>query len=186
MVANWRVESATMGGRGSSPLRSTKFPTGSTHFCWRRNSWGSEYARETPAKMNGGFRERSMGRALAKSRCIDYPHCPPMASPCKKCGAEKTESVPHGVLYSLAKACGYRLCMCSRCSRLRLFPLPPQPRMRRERPPRRIHTDGCPRCGSTDWDRSRRRSWERFIGRRPMVRCRACRARFPHPLPPPS
>jgi len=41
----------------------------------------------------------------------------------------------------------------------------------------------CPRCGKQDYQRSRRRWWERVIRRGPMVRCRACRARFPMPRP---
>jgi len=109
-----------------------------------------------------------------------------MATPCKKCGAEKTESVHHGVLYALAKVFGYRLRMCSRCHRLRFIP-------RRSSRPRGNDTasvaaprpvrGACPNCGKVDYRRSRRLWWEHLILRGPMVRCRACRARFPLPRP---
>ena len=38
-----------------------------------------------------------------------------MTSPCPRCGATRTDSVPHGPMYKLAWAVGYRLCRCSRC-----------------------------------------------------------------------
>ena len=38
-----------------------------------------------------------------------------MSSPCPRCGATRTDSVPHSPLYNLAWAVGYRLCRCSRC-----------------------------------------------------------------------
>ena len=39
----------------------------------------------------------------------------------------------------------------------------------------------CPECGSTNYRRSRRTSWERARGVPPMVRCRDCRYRFQSP-----
>ena len=44
-----------------------------------------------------------------------------MASPCRKCGATKTDPVHHGILYKLATAFGYRLHRCASCRTLRLF-----------------------------------------------------------------
>jgi predicted nucleic acid-binding Zn-ribbon protein len=44
-----------------------------------------------------------------------------MISPCRKCGATKTEPVRHGIIYKVARASGYRLCQCSRCRKLRLI-----------------------------------------------------------------
>jgi hypothetical protein len=109
-----------------------------------------------------------------------------MATPCRKCGAEKTENVHHSTLYALAKLFGYRLRMCSRCHRLRLTPRHPErsaPRVERE-PASKVEIPGsCPRCGKNDFRRSRRRLWERMFLRGPMVRCRACHTRFPLPRP---
>lgn len=125
----------------------------------------------------------------------------PMATPCRKCGAQKTEDPYHGLLYSLAKACGYRLRICSRCRRRRFLPLA-RPRLNDLDEPERLRREepaqanlainpgveanppgACPKCGKVDFRRSRRRSWERMIGRGPMVRCRACQTRFPLPQP---
>ena len=111
-----------------------------------------------------------------------------MATPCKKCGAEKTEDVRHGLLYSLAKAFGYRLRMCSRCHRLRLVSRHLKPSVEKPTPAPDSTSQppvmgACPKCGKTDFRRSRRHFWERLIVRGPMVRCRACRARFPLPEP---
>jgi hypothetical protein len=39
----------------------------------------------------------------------------------------------------------------------------------------------CPRCGSTDYRRSRRRWYERLIKRGKMARCSKCNHRFPYP-----
>jgi hypothetical protein len=112
-----------------------------------------------------------------------------MATPCKKCGAEKTEHAGHGLMYALAKAFGYRLRICSRCHRYRLLP------RHEERPPRREEQEphdepkvegACPECGKSDFRRSRRLWWERLIMRGPMVRCRACHTRFPMPQPTPE
>ncbi len=109
-----------------------------------------------------------------------------MATPCPKCGAEKTEDPYHGLLYSLAKAFGYRLRICSRCHRRRFLPVhrpriddleEPEPLPSAEAKP----PGACPKCGKVDFRRSRRRSWERLIGRGPMARCRACKTRFPMP-----
>ena len=107
-----------------------------------------------------------------------------MATPCKNCGAEKTEDVRHGLLYALAKAVGYRLRMCSRCHRLRLVPRYPKPAVKEAVPdpaPRPPVQGACPKCGKIDYRRSRRLFWERLIFRGPMVRCRSCRARYPLP-----
>lgn len=122
-----------------------------------------------------------------------------MATPCRKCGATKTEAVGHGLLYNLARKFGYRLRKCSRCQRRRLLP----PHASKDSPPRSNsqlrdsealefaaedanekepeRSDVCPRCGQKDYRRSRRRWWERLTRRPPMVRCRACRRRFPEP-----
>jgi hypothetical protein len=87
-------------------------------------------------------------------------------------------------MYSLAEAFGYHLRMCSRCHRLRLVPRHGERIHRREERKRRPEPDlpgACPQCGKKDYYRSRRRWWERLILRGPMVRCRACRTRFPMP-----
>jgi hypothetical protein len=39
----------------------------------------------------------------------------------------------------------------------------------------------CPKCGSILYRRSRRRWWERMIGRPRMARCLRCDHRFPYP-----
>jgi ribosomal protein S27AE len=44
-----------------------------------------------------------------------------MPKPCPRCGAIRTDSVRHGVLYWGAWALGYRLRQCSRCRFPRLF-----------------------------------------------------------------
>jgi hypothetical protein len=122
-----------------------------------------------------------------------------MATPCKKCGATKVESIYHGFFYKLARSYGYRLCVCSRCKRRRLIPLhrssaakpeavssesleeiaapPPEPQEHTHK----AHdpTLKCPKCGKSDYRRSRRQWWEHLIGRPHMYRCRACRSRFP-------
>jgi hypothetical protein len=121
-----------------------------------------------------------------------------MATPCKKCGAEKTESIGHGLLYALAKAFGYRLRICSRCHRYRLLPRYDEKPHRSDEKPHHHHREepkrsdapkvegACPECGKSDFRRSRRRWWERLIMRGPMVRCRACHTRFPMPQPTPE
>jgi len=45
----------------------------------------------------------------------------------------------------------------------------------------RERTHSCPRCGSKDYRRSRRRWLERRKGSPPMLRCRSCDHRFPLP-----
>lgn len=45
-----------------------------------------------------------------------------MISPCPKCGATKTDPVPHDVKYDLVWAFGYRLQRCSRCRAARYIP----------------------------------------------------------------
>jgi len=46
-----------------------------------------------------------------------------MISPCPKCGATKTDPVPHDFKYNLARAFGYRLQRCSRCRAARFIRL---------------------------------------------------------------
>ncbi len=108
----------------------------------------------------------------------------PMSKPCRKCGAEKTESVHHGLVYALVKLFGYRLRICSRCHRWRLLPRHGEGSHSASGVQTGSQTKlegACPRCGNKDYRRSRRRWWERMIFRGPMVRCRACRKRFPKP-----
>jgi hypothetical protein len=45
-----------------------------------------------------------------------------MIPPCPKCGATKTDPVPHNFRYDLARAFGYRLQRCSRCRKTRYLP----------------------------------------------------------------
>jgi transcription elongation factor Elf1 len=45
-----------------------------------------------------------------------------MIPPCPKCGATKTDPVPHDFKYNLARALGYRLQKCSRCRATRFLP----------------------------------------------------------------
>jgi len=45
-----------------------------------------------------------------------------MIPPCPKCGATKTDPVPHNFKYNLARALGYRLQKCSRCRKSRYLP----------------------------------------------------------------
>lgn len=118
-----------------------------------------------------------------------------MATPCRQCGATKTEPVRHGVFYSLAKSLGYHLRRCARCHRLRLLPksepkdapLPPRPGLFRRlippgsQAPGAKDPGGCPHCGAQDYRRSHRTTLEHLMGRRPMVRCRSCHKRFPMP-----
>jgi hypothetical protein len=173
------------GGQGFEPPQVHQVPFRLAAHLMARQCAGFRPCCETRGKTGGRIRKHFLGEspALVESRSFGYLQCPPMASPCKKCGAEKTESVPHGVLYQLAQVFGYRLRMCSRCRRLRLFPLLSRPSAPVENPTKPDNPGGCPRCGSTDWRRSHCRFWERLIGRRRMVRCQACRARFPRPLP---
>lgn len=44
-----------------------------------------------------------------------------MASPCPRCGATKTKSVRHGLIYNTVWKMGYHLRRCSFCGRRRLF-----------------------------------------------------------------
>jgi hypothetical protein len=39
----------------------------------------------------------------------------------------------------------------------------------------------CPKCGSSNYHRSRRRWYERLVKRRRMARCMQCNHRFPYP-----
>ena len=45
-----------------------------------------------------------------------------MIPPCPKCGATKTDPVPHNLKYNVARALGYRLQKCSRCRAARYLP----------------------------------------------------------------
>ena len=124
---------------------------------------------------------------LAHAPAFRYSDNFPMATPCKKCGAEKTEDVQHGLLYAGAKLLGYRLRMCSRCHRLRLVPRHPAKRSGEKSAPvslpLRPLTGACPNCGKIDYRRSRRTLGEHVLLRGPMVRCRGCRTRYPLPRP---
>ena len=131
-----------------------------------------------------------------------------MVPPCQKCGATRTESVRHRypVRYALARGFGYRLRLCGRCNRLRLIrkdffehahseppadalPFPdtelplepptPEPQEEAAAPETQVF---CPHCGSAKYRRSKRRWYERLVGRPPMARCRVCYRRFPYPL----
>lgn len=134
------------------------------------------------------------GVALGKNQVI--PYCL-MATPCRKCGATKTEPSRHGPMHRLARRFGYRLRRCARCHRMRLVPLdeprdfPNDERLEgldtsgHESPPDEALKEPagptCPRCGKSDYRRSRRRWWEHLLHRPHMVRCRSCRTRFPLP-----
>jgi len=142
-----------------------------------------------PALRGRRYGERSNFRVkgwLAQPGGFGYSDCYPMATPCKKCGAEKTETVHHGLLYGLARAFGYRLRMCSRCHRLRLIPRqskrPSGNSTEQPASPREVK-GACPSCGKVDYRRSRRHFWEHVLLRGPMVRCRGCRTRFRMPRP---
>jgi hypothetical protein len=120
-----------------------------------------------------------------------------MASPCRKCGATKTEPVRPGVRQKLAQRFGYDLRKCARCRKLRLL-------IRRKKisagaPSTVVYAaapgpadpaifydpdgfNGCPRCGEMKFTRSRRGWLERGLLRHPpMVRCSGCGYRFPAP-----
>ena len=129
-----------------------------------------------------------------------------MVSPCRKCGATRTETIRHRypVSYSFVQLFGYRLRLCAGCNCLRLirrkmlekaqaeakarvaWPLhaeplePPRPEepAAAEAPGK---PDACPNCGEEDYRRSRRQWYERLIGRPPMARCRSCHHRFLYP-----
>lgn len=118
-----------------------------------------------------------------------------MAAPCRKCGATKTEPIRPGLRHKLAKQLGYDLRKCARCRKLRLLrrkkrgadagaSAQPDAAIPQERPA--FHDpdgfNGCPRCGATNFRRSRRNWLQRELLRRPpMVRCAACGYRFPAP-----
>lgn len=124
-----------------------------------------------------------------------------MASPCKNCGATKTEPVHRGLRSKLAKKLGYDLRLCARCRKYRLIDryrraspeLPPgvspgavAPDLSPSAPPRVRDpeaSNGCPKCGSTHFHRSRRGFFERvLLRRRAMARCSRCNFRFPVPV----
>jgi hypothetical protein len=120
-----------------------------------------------------------------------------MASPCRKCGATKTEPVRAGLRYKLARQLGYELRKCARCRKLRLLPRRKKRTTEAEaaseeaaaapvQDPAAFYDpdgfDGCPRCGRMKFHRSRRGWLERGVLRHPpMVRCSACGYRFPAP-----
>ncbi len=161
-----------------------------------------------------------------------------MSSPCPRCGANKTKSVRHGIIYNTAWKIGYHMRRCSYCNRYRFIrmggrnhphpndmtmeqlqesfnrqivaaggslpanspkpgenmafdsgkeagsqgagpstsPLnPTEERIEEDRP------RSCPKCGSHNFRRSRRRWYERLLRRGRMARCSKCRHRFPYP-----
>jgi hypothetical protein len=130
-----------------------------------------------------------------------------MVPPCQHCGATRTESVRHRYpwRYAFARGFGYRLRLCGRCNHLRLVreeffekthsepladPLPPPvaeppPESPTPESPQEAATAEtqvvCPYCGSPKYRRSKRRWYERLVGRPPMARCRVCYRRFPYP-----
>lgn len=121
-----------------------------------------------------------------------------MVEPCPKCGATKTETGSHDLIYALAKLFGYRVRLCSRCQRRRFLPrhssntaeAAEESKPTLETPVAEVEKKpgdpdpsgpGCPSCGKVDYRRSHRRIWERLSGRGAMVRCRSCRFRFPRP-----
>jgi hypothetical protein len=125
-----------------------------------------------------------------------------MASPCKKCGATKTEPVRHDWAYHLVDALGYRLRECSNCRRKRIVPKSiftpngqgaiyqadgasvkegelSQASMMADFDPDGF--SGCPRCGRKQFERTHRTWLERKLNRPLMARCTACSRRFPFP-----
>ena len=161
-----------------------------------------------PAAMScGGFvtclSESKTGQAFVRllnrqPLSVSLPFIDRMATPCRKCGATKTEHVHHGFLYTLARKFGYRLRVCSRCRRRRLLrrgedpdePVPPRnARKSAARSPSPVPFSAnngqilqrCPRCGGREFQRTKRRWHERVFFRPPMARCRSCRNRFPLP-----
>ncbi|MGH9431602.1 MAG: hypothetical protein ACRD3T_08670 [Terriglobia bacterium] len=124
-----------------------------------------------------------------------------MASPCKRCGATKTEPVRRDWTYHLVEALGYRLRACSNCRRKRIVPkrvftpngqggvyqadastkngeLPPSPGQVDFDPD---GFSGCPRCGDKQFERTHRTWLERRLNRPLMARCLSCSQRFPFP-----
>jgi hypothetical protein len=61
-----------------------------------------------------------MLQQLAHLPLICYREGRPMSSPCIWCGATRTSSGRHSVLYFIAKAFGLRLCECACCHRPRI------------------------------------------------------------------
>ena len=186
-----KIERRTMGLTGGLDNLSVCGPLGGAGRLERGN-----VARYTQAPIS-----------IASYSLLNYPSNV-LATPCPKCGATKTESARHGMLYRVARMFGYRLRICSRCRRKRFLPRdhsrtgesqegltqpaaagPPagdvsagQPTLDEESKPAPAgRPDACPRCGKYDFRRSHRRFWERLIGRGRMVRCRNCRYRFPKP-----
>lgn len=117
-----------------------------------------------------------------------------MASPCRKCGASKTDPTHHGFVASVAGLFGFRVRKCARCRRLRFLlphehtdepspskaPASPQATPKQGLAGSKASSEfACPNCGSTDIRRSKRHWYERVLGRDPMARCRKCRYRFP-------
>lgn len=102
-------------------------------------------------------------------------------TPCRKCGSTKTGSARHGFSYHLARIFGYRLRRCGGCHRLRLIPRHPETKPQLIRAAPQKNPEACPRCGSLDFRRSRRRWYDRVLRRPKMVRCRNCRRRFSGP-----
>lgn len=170
-------------------------------------------------KIKGLFGECRASKKGLVLGCLDAYHWLhlPMATPCSRCGATKTETVRHGLMYNLARRFGYRLRKCGRCRRLRLLPLhnhgedhsdtanrgpntssgvtqtadkPLRPESDRAatgaakvRPEVQSgkNSHRCPRCGATEFRRSRRNLLEHILFRPRMARCKRCRCRFRYP-----
>ena len=125
-----------------------------------------------------------------------------MASPCKRCGATKTEPVRRDWTYHLVEALGYRLRACSNCRRKRIVPksiftpngegtvyqVNGAATKDRELPSGQGRADfdpdgfsGCPRCAGRQFERTHRTWLERKLNRPLMARCLSCSRRFPFP-----
>jgi hypothetical protein len=150
---------------------------------------------------------QASGRALRHHDESRYSALGSMSSPCRRCGATKTEPAHGRVVSTLVRLLGYRLRRCSRCRRWRVLPPGPflgpkastepdygsnvtaTPGETRGSVSLQWATDpfdpdgfsGCPRCGGLQFERTRRRWLERTLKRPRMARCRACRKRFPYP-----
>ena len=125
-----------------------------------------------------------------------------MTSPCPKCGETRTDSVPHGTLYNLVWAFGYRLRCCSRCRAKRFVPRHDGKYAKKQQGGKQLTAEArpnakgvqatepfssdvkalrCPACGKAKYHRTRRTQLERLRRAAPMARCDNCGNRFPYP-----